>query len=148
MSVADSTSTIRGSCLCGKIQYEMQAEPKNSALCFCNSCRKVTGTVAMANTWCPKENFKILSGAEVMKVYLDRSCDSGGCIERGFCAECGSTMISENREKFPGVVIVPVGSMDIDPAGPAWRPGTEYYCKRKAPWLATPEDTIKYEELF
>lgn len=57
-------------------------------------------------------------------------------------------MISENREKFPGNYIVPMGSMDIDPASPAWVPGSEYFCKRKAPWFATPENTIKYRELF
>lgn len=55
MSTSDSTPKVRGSCLCGKIQYEMKGELKNNCLCFCNSCRKVTGSIGMANTWLPKE---------------------------------------------------------------------------------------------
>jgi hypothetical protein len=94
------------------------------------------------------QNFKILTGNETLRTYEDRSPDSGGMIERSFCSECGSTLVAENREKFPGAVIVPAGTMEIDPAGEAWTPGSEYYCKRKAPWFQTPSETTKYTELF
>ncbi|GAP82654.1 putative DUF636 domain protein [Rosellinia necatrix] len=137
-----------GSCLCGKIQYEISGKLEDNNMCWCNSCRKVTGSVAMANTWCLKENFKFISGEDALKIYMDRSCDSGGCIERGFCSSCGSTMISENREKFPGAYIVPLGSMNVDPSTAGWELKAEYYVKRKTPWLTTPENTTKYEELF
>lgn len=50
-----SSSTIRGSCLCGKITYEAVGAPVNSCLCFCNSCRKHTGSIGMANSWYMKE---------------------------------------------------------------------------------------------
>lgn len=94
------------------------------------------------------QNFKLLTGADTLRTYNDHSPDSGGMIERSFCVDCGSTLVAENKEKFPGAVIVPAGSMEIDPAGDAWRPGGEYFCKRKAPWFQTPEDTTKYRELF
>ncbi|KAI0521625.1 Mss4-like protein [Xylaria bambusicola] len=143
-----SETITRGSCLCGKIQYEITGKLDNNNMCWCISCRKVTGSVAMANTWCMKENFKLLQGEDSLKIYFDRSCDSGGCIERGFCTSCGSTMISENREKFPGAYIVPVGSMDIDPSTADWAPKAEYYVKRKVPWIETPDNTTKYTELW
>jgi len=50
-----SSSTIRGSCLCGKITYEVVGAPVNNCLCFCNSCRKHTGSIGMANGWYMKE---------------------------------------------------------------------------------------------
>jgi hypothetical protein len=57
-------------------------------------------------------------------------------------------MISENELKFPGQVIVPAGTMDIDFSTNAWVPKAEYYCKRKAPWINTPEETQKFVALF
>jgi hypothetical protein len=69
-------------------------------------------------------------------------------IDRSFCSHCASTLTAENKEKFPSAVIVPVGTMEIDPAGEAWQPSGEYYCKRKSPWFKTPEGTTKYRELF
>ncbi|EQK98002.1 hypothetical protein OCS_06287 [Ophiocordyceps sinensis CO18] len=56
-------------------------------------------------------------------------------------------MTSENKAKFPGCLIVPWGSMELDPAGNAWLPTTEYFCKRKASWFSTPEDTERHQEL-
>jgi hypothetical protein len=84
-----------------------------------------------------------------MSVYDDNSPDSGGTIHRGFCATCGSTMISENKKLFPGNWIVPVGALELDDSRTAgWRPATEFFCKRKMPWFGTPADTVKYHELF
>jgi len=89
-----------------------------------------------------------LTGAETLRTYEDHSPDSGGMIERSFCSECGSSVISENKKLFPGAWIVSAGAMEIDPAGKAWIPHAEYFCKRKAPWFQTPDDTVKYKELF
>ncbi|KAL6711552.1 hypothetical protein ACN47E_004486 [Coniothyrium glycines] len=137
-----------GSCLCGKITFETIGAPISNCLCFCNSCRKHTGSIGMANSWYTKENFRILTGNDIMHTYEDRSPDSGGMIERSFCSACGSTLIAENKKLFPGAVIVPAGAMEIDPAGQSWAPSSEYFCKRKAPWFQTPSETTKYTELF
>ncbi|KAL2174070.1 Mss4-like protein [Thermothelomyces heterothallicus CBS 202.75] len=145
---APETTTVRGSCLCGKIQFEMNLAKENNCLCFCNSCRKITGSVGMANSWCKHEDLKFLTPPSLMSVYEDKSPDSGGTIHRGFCDTCGSTMISENRKLFPGHWIVPVGALEFDPLTTGWRPGQEFYCKRKMPWFQTPDDTVKYHELF
>ncbi|KAL2018287.1 hypothetical protein VTK56DRAFT_991 [Thermocarpiscus australiensis] len=147
---ADTKSMVRGSCLCGRIQFEMLVPKSNeqNCLCFCNSCRKITGSVGMANTWCKKEDLKFLTPESLMSVYEDNSPDSGGTIHRGFCATCGSTMISENKKLFPGNWIVPVGALEFDPLTTEWQPRTEFFCKRKMPWFSTPADTVRYKELF
>jgi len=51
-----STSLIiLGSCLCGKITFEVIGKPINNCLCFCNSCRKFTGSIGVASSWYKKE---------------------------------------------------------------------------------------------
>ncbi|KAI8932348.1 hypothetical protein NX059_010541 [Plenodomus lindquistii] len=101
----------------------------------------------MANSWYMKENFKLLTGSETIRIYEDRSPDSGGMIHRSFYSHCGSTLTAENKKLFPGAVIVPMGSMEIDPAGDVWSLNGEYYCKRKSPWFKTPDGTTKHKEL-
>jgi hypothetical protein len=90
------------------------------------------------------QKFKLLKSSEYLKVYIDNACDSGGTVHRGLCSSCGSTMMSENKEKFPGSWIVPSGALDIDPTEGVWKPQMEYYVKRKATWLSTPEETKKF----
>ncbi|KAK4244012.1 Mss4-like protein [Corynascus novoguineensis] len=145
---SDGKNIVSGSCLCGKIRFEMALNNENNCLCFCNSCRKITGSVGMANTWCKQEELKFLTPASNMTIFEDKSPDSGGTIHRGFCGTCGSTMISENKKLFPGNWIVPVGALEFDPLATDWTPRTEFFCKRKMPWFSTPADTVKYHELF
>jgi hypothetical protein len=86
-------------------------------------------------------------GKECLKTYIDRAVDSGGTIERRFCGECGSPIFAENKGKFPGAVIVTMGTMDFQEPTKEWRPNLEYFCKRKAEWFNTPQETEKMWEL-
>src|SRR6202034_265236 len=42
-------STVKGSCLCGAVKYEVTGEPKRFYHCHCSRCRKVTGTGHASN---------------------------------------------------------------------------------------------------
>lgn len=63
------SSTFRGSCLCGAVKYTVSGDPKNSVLCHCDSCQKVTGSVFMANYIYEKDVSTILNP------YADRKPD-------------------------------------------------------------------------
>ncbi|KAJ5892740.1 Glutathione-dependent formaldehyde-activating enzyme/centromere protein V [Penicillium tannophilum] len=132
---------VTGSCLCGNVQYVLRGDPINTAMCFCNNCRKSTGSIGMANSWYNKE-----ASAETLRTYEDHATDSGATVERSFCPGCGSPVIAENKIKFPGAVIVTYGTMELE-MGQKWKPGLEYFCKRKAEWLGTPPETEKFDEL-
>ncbi|KAA8647049.1 GFA family protein [Aspergillus tanneri] len=117
-------------------------------MCFCNNCRKSTGSIGMANSWYRKEasDLTITKGADTLRTYEDRATDSGATVERSFCTGCGSPVIAENKIKFPGTVIVTYGTIELE-TGQKWEPNLEYFCKRKAEWLGTPEKTEKFHEL-
>ncbi|KAJ5109356.1 Glutathione-dependent formaldehyde-activating enzyme/centromere protein V [Penicillium angulare] len=136
---------IPGSCLCGKIQYELSGEPVNAVMCFCNNCRKTTGSLGMANSWYTKQNFKFTKGADDIRTYEDHATDSGATVERSFCPNCGSPLVAMNA-KYPDLVIVTYGTMELG-EGQTWKPGMEFFCKRKIEWLGTPAETRKFHEL-
>jgi hypothetical protein len=77
----------------------------------------------------------VLDPSQKLKVYKDKSADSGVENENSFCGECGSALLTTN-ERFPDIVIVPSGTLDFD-ALADWKPQAEFYCKRRGGWLQT-----------
>ena len=73
---------IRGSCLCGKVQFEVTGELKGkTSACHCGQCRKQSGHHwASGNAAAPDVS---ISGK--VKWY-----EASATAKRGFCPECGS----------------------------------------------------------
>ena len=75
----------KGSCLCGAVTFEVEADLKPPDACHCTQCRKQSGHF-FASTDVPRERVKI-TGAD--KVTWYRSSEK---VRRGFCSVCGSTL--------------------------------------------------------
>jgi len=77
---------IRGSCLCGAVQLEID-EPleHRPEACHCTQCRKQTGSFLIAVN--VRRTALRIRGAESVRWY--RSSEK---VQRGFCATCGSTL--------------------------------------------------------
>ena len=97
---------ITGGCLCGKVRYEVTAEPAFSAHCYCRDCQKSSGTAMASVMLVPKDAFRLTKGE--LKFYAVKS-DSGREVSRGFCADCGSPIIS--RPAMP-MIAIKAGSLD------------------------------------
>ena len=100
---------IRGSCLCGKVSYEIRSSPRSMYYCHCSMCRKATGSSFATNMLIRAEDFVVLSGREVVK-----SFQSSPNEYRHFCSECGSPIYGEALKRT-GVVSVRCGTLDTDP---------------------------------
>lgn len=74
---------------------------------------------------------------------MDTTPDSGNPITRGFCPECGSSLLSKNDVKFPQIMVVAAGS--LDGVKSAWNPDAEVFCKDRASWVQTPSETVKFQ---
>ena len=48
--------TMKGSCLCGKIKYEIKTFEPDIANCFCSMCRKISGAAYATYGTVLKEN--------------------------------------------------------------------------------------------
>ena len=96
----------RGSCLCGRIAYELSEEPGEFGYCHCTSCRKASGSAHAANAPVSRAAFRLLRGAQVLREY-----ESSPGKFRAFCSACGSPLyayLASSRE----ILRLRLGSLD------------------------------------
>ena len=73
--------TYRGSCHCGAVQFEMDAEVTKVTECNCSICYKK----GILHHRVPKERFRIVSGEDALSEYRFNT----GAARHLFCATCG-----------------------------------------------------------
>jgi hypothetical protein len=83
---------MTGSCLCGSIivilHQDLFSKP-NGHICYCESCRKSTGTTGLNSLSTTKDQVEIQDPEKMGKTYVDSATDSGRVVERHFCSNCG-----------------------------------------------------------
>src|SRR6202007_2963981 len=84
------SALLSGACACGAIRYECSAAPLISFNCHCRDCQKTSGSAFLPLIVVPADALKITQG---QPKYHAVKADSGRTISRGFCQECGSTML-------------------------------------------------------
>ena len=75
----------KGSCLCGKVTFEVSCELPPPSACHCRECRKHSGHYE-ASADVPRSTVTVY-GDEHVKWYY-----SSEKVRRGFCLNCGSTL--------------------------------------------------------
>ncbi|KAL4744552.1 hypothetical protein BDW72DRAFT_188273 [Aspergillus terricola var. indicus] len=99
---------LTGSCMCGKIKYEADAEPAVKAVCHCQNCQKFSGSAFTTNFILPRSAFKLLSGTPKHGTY---TADSGFAYRAYFCGDCGSSLYGE-PDSMPEMMSIKAGSLD------------------------------------
>ena len=125
---------VRGSCLCGGIQFEADSVPVIS-LCHCSMCRKSHGAAFVAHANIRTPDFRLVKGEELIQNY-----ESSPGIQRAFCRVCGS---NAPYPWFGGTWSVPAGLFDDDPGV---RPAIHIFVGSKAPWWQIADDLPQFEE--
>ena len=82
---------IVGGCMCGAVRYESATDAAMQASCYCRDCQRSTGAAFAPVLLVPKDAFKLTKGE--LKQY-EVTGDSGNKVSRGFCANCGSPIMS------------------------------------------------------
>jgi hypothetical protein len=90
---------LTGSCLCGRLAYEVDAEIDGVIHCHCETCRKAHGAAFSSLAAAPRERFRWIRGEDVRK-----SFESSPGKHRHFCSECGSQLVAE-RDGAPAVML-------------------------------------------
>lgn len=127
---------VKGSCLCGGVQFELGGELGPMAHCHCSMCRKSHGTAFGTFLGADTANFRWLKGEELVGSYQS---SPGGY--RGFCRNCGSSLAIPN----PGEpkIFIPVGTLDDDPGE---RPAAHIFVASKADWDEINDDLPQFDE--
>jgi len=130
-------SSVKGSCLCGGIEFEITAAPRAATHCHCTRCRKTRGTGHATNLLLPLDGLRFTRGEELLTKYRYPPAQF---FAHWFCRVCGSTMprFDEGR----GFTVVPMGAFDDDPGV---RPGRHIHVASKAPWDTITDDLPQFE---
>lgn len=98
---------LTGSCHCGAVTFEVNAQPVRMAQCHCNACRRTTGTGHAVQAFFKRENIKISGDT---KTHQSPS-DASSTRTRHFCPTCGSRLFAEN-DKNPAIIGITAGAFD------------------------------------
>lgn len=86
---------IKGSCLCGKVTFEISGEPSSLSYCHCSRCRKAAG-VFSAVVIGKADDLHMLTGEEVIGRY--RGPDAK--FDRCFCRNAARRLAIWYRATF------------------------------------------------
>ena len=119
--------TVRGSCLCGKVAFELSAPFQAAHHCHCSRCRRGRAAAHASNGFAPIDAIRFISGEAALRSYKPPEARR---FTQCFCAGCGCIMPRLDTQR--GIVGVPYGSLD-DPQDGA--PQDHIYTADKAEWF-------------
>ena len=127
----------KGSCLCKRVQYEIESEFEDVLNCHCSMCRKLHASAFRTRAKIKSSGWKTIAGENFIKFY-----ESSPGEHKGFCSECGSSLYTK-FDAHPDIFGFPLGTLDTDPGVKAAR---HVFVGSKAPWHDITDDLPQLEE--
>ena len=131
-----SQVTLKGSCLCGTVTYEVIGEAKRFYHCHCSRCRKATGTGHASNLFLQPAALRWLSGEEHTRAF---KVPEAKRFTNQFCAFCGGRV--PRQPTGTDAVLVPAGSLDDE--API-RPQARIFADSRASWSCSGDEVPIY----
>jgi hypothetical protein len=99
--------SLKGSCLCGAVRYEVTGEPVRFHHCHCSRCRKATGTGHATNLFLQPGALQWISGDDRVRLHKVPQAER---FANQFCTDCGARL----PRLIAGTdnVMIPAGSLD------------------------------------
>lgn len=126
---------FKGSCLCGRVTFDVHGDIFNPRYCHCANCRKFAGTGPAAWGMIRTETLEITSAETEVTRF-----DSGGGL-RVFCRTCGSPLWYEPTalSEYRGIAL---GAID---EGSVPAPGMHLWTKSKPSWVSISDALPQFE---
>ena len=126
---------IFGSCLCGKVKYDITGKVGDIVHCHCQTCRKAHGSAFSSVAAVSDAEFSLFSTEHL------------GCFEsspgknRYFCSNCG-TQIYAKRDGTEHIILR-LGSLDDDPESIE---KNHIWVSQKATWYSINSNLPEHQE--
>ena len=133
-----SEPTLRGSCLCGGVTYEIRPPFVFFHHCHCSRCRKNSGSAYGASILVKADHFEWTRGEDLVKRW---ELPEAQYYCTGWCTNCGSKLPWQSRNKKG--FLVPAGTLDD---APVERPEKNIYWAYHPEWYANPDDLPTFDE--
>jgi hypothetical protein len=132
---------IDGSCHCGFIAIEGEADPEKVQICHCTDCQTGTGSAFRISIPVPGASFKMTGQPTT---YLKTTADSGRPRVQAFCGKCGSPIYSTTEgDGVQPSYTVRVGILrQRDQLAPRW----QQWFRSARPWVTELASVPKNEK--
>lgn len=127
---------MKGSCLCGVIEYEIDQLDMPISHCHCRTCRKAHAAAFASTAGVMREHFRWLKGQEKLANF-----ESSPGKFRHFCSVCGTHLVAERPVQLH--VIVRVATLDENPNS---KPTMHIWCSHDVQWLQDNKNVPHYQE--
>jgi hypothetical protein len=126
-------ASLRGSCLCGGVKFEVAAIPATLRYCHCESCKKLSGGATTVNGRVPSSSIRILDGEDLLQTFQPE-----GGSAKTFCRTCGSNLFGGG---WPDSETASVRATAVDDPFDA-RPSVHIFVRSLAAWETLPDDGL------
>ena len=134
-----SETVYSGGCLCGAVRYEAQGEPLYAGHCYCEDCRKASGSGFIPFMGFARESVRF-SGEP--RQFTCKAANGNDAV-RNFCGVCGGLVFGGTVGKDRQFTIY-AGSLD-DPT--AFRPRVAIFTRNRPAWAFVPAGLKVFEGL-
>jgi hypothetical protein len=124
-------TVLRGRCLCGRLQFEVDGPFEAVSQCHCTSCKKISGGVGTVSGIARTSAIRIVAGEELIRSYQPSEGSA-----KSFCGECGSNLFGGG---WPQSENASVRLSSIEPPYEQ-KPQAHIYVRSVAPWETLPDD--------
>ncbi|MBJ7533714.1 GFA family protein [Rhodomicrobium vannielii ATCC 17100] len=128
--------SIKGSCLCGSVRYEVEHLDAPIRVCHCRTCRKAHASAFNVSAKVAREHFHWIAGQDKLTCF-----ESSPGKFRRFCSICGSQVVAEYPDK--PYVTLRVATLDDDPGA---RPSQRMWMSHAVSWAEAEMDLPAYEQ--
>jgi len=129
---------VRGSCVCGGIEFHLTEPFEVVHNCHCIRCRKARAAAHATNGFVSSDGIHFVKGEERLKTYKP---PGARFFTQVFCETCGGKMPHVDMERR--LAVVPLGALDDDPKAKA---RDHLFVAYKAGWHDITDDLPTYEE--
>lgn len=124
-----------GGCMCGAVRYRLLSQPFDAGWCHCRTCRRNSGSPAMAFATVPAGDFAFEQGADLVGTVT--SSETG---ERRFCTRCGTPFLMQEKEQ-PETVDFSLATLDEPDAVV---PGFHIFYDSRIAWAEAADDKPRH----
>lgn len=130
------TTSARGSCYCGSVQFSVQLPVKWCAHCHCSICRRMHGAAFV--TWFGVAREQCTLNEDDVIWY-----SSSAEAERGHCRHCASQLFFRSS-RWPGELHIALAAISDDIE---MSPQAHVFTESAVPWLSIGDDLPRFKTL-
>ena len=124
-------TTLRGSCLCRGVRFEVGKPFERVSACHCVSCKKISGGTGTVSGRVPTEAVEIVEGRSLIRTYQPPEGSA-----KSFCSVCGSNLFGAG---WPASEHTSVRLTTLD-APFDRKPEAHIFVRSVAAWETLPDD--------